>query len=91
MQPMCIVPCGRLPISLACFSDGSIAFLHRDADVLFDQPEAGIQAVFAYDSFYIGNDGDVEEFPYNTPIPYKEHHNLLKWLQQQQMEMPTFI
>lgn len=87
----------NLPISLVLLTDGvhgQVAFIKTSQfKTIFDQPTSlegtpeAVAAVFDEEGFKIGE----EEFHYNTSIDYKHNETLLKWLQQQNLQLPKHI
>lgn len=81
------IPLGGMPINLVLLSNGCIVFVKTcEFGVLFDYPEAGLQAIFQEDHFRIGE----EEYEYNWMYPYKTMPNLLAYLQQQNLIEPQW-
>lgn len=82
-----------LPISLILLTDGvhgQVAFIKTSQfKTIFDQPASpeAIAAVFDEEGFKIGE----EEFNYNMSIEYKHNETLLKWLRQQNLQLPKHI
>ena len=80
-------PLNRLPLNIVFISNGHIGLVPQGAfPIIFDQPEQGIQAVIMSEGLLAGS----THVPYNTSLPYKEMPELLQWLQEQEIEMPTF-
>lgn len=81
------VPIGNMPVQLVLLSDGTLVFIKvaRFGTILDQAPEGGVGAVFTDDNFQI----DGEDFWYNTIYQYKEKPNMLKWLQQQNLQEPV--
>lgn len=76
------------PVSLILISNGCVAFVKTAAvGVVYDSPEIGIPAIFTEAGFEING----EEFHYNEMINYKENETLLKWLVQQNLQLPQHI
>ena len=81
---------GTLPIALQLCTNETIAFLKaKNLKTIIDQPEMGIGAVFTPEGFYIGE----EKVMYNWGVgyDYKDLPEMLKWLQQQNLELPDNI
>ena len=87
MQYQAQIALGNLPFHLVIISDSTVAFsLHGNFKVIADNYSEGkVRGV--YDSQGFSLDG--EPFMYNTKYSYKEIPTLLKWLQEQELEMPN--
>lgn len=87
------VPLGRLPLTLFCLSNGTVAIglsqhpLAPFKDLLDVFPD-GVSAHFHTEGFEVSREGTVEQYSYGEQIRYKQQPLLLKWLQQQELESP---
>lgn len=83
------LPLGNLPFHLVLISDGTVAFvLHQHFKLIHDDhPKDSGKVVGIYDTQGFSLNG--EAFLYSTKYAYKEMPTLLKWLQEQELEMPN--
>lgn len=78
-------PINTLPLNIVYVSNGTIGIVPRgNFPVIYDQPEQGIHAIITPEKMIVGN----TNVPYNVSLKYKEMPELLKWLQQQDLEKP---
>lgn len=81
------VPINNLPINLVLLSDGTLAFIRdKNMKTLFCD-DGGVSATFTKNNFWL----DDVMYDYDSPMDYKENEKMLKWLQAQNLEMPTFV
>lgn len=87
----CQIPIGSLPINLVLVGNKEVAgvvFVKVSSfGVIFDMHNDGIQAIFHEDCFTLGG----EEFDYEVMYEYKNIPNMLKWLQQQNLQEPHVV
>ena len=84
------VAIANMPVNLVLLSNSTLAFVRvAQFKALFDTPpfEYGISAAFYEEDFSLGG----ETFAYNTAYEYKNIPNMLKWLQQQRLQLPNII
>lgn len=89
------VPLGRLPLHLVCLSNGCVAIVIQQSPFnpfrdLLDLSLHGVSADFSTTGFRMYRGDESEEYGYGQQIEYKQQPLLLKWLQQQELEMPEF-
>lgn len=83
---------GSLPISLVLISDGSVAFVKScNFKAICDSGDDDgkqIVAIFDNEGFQLGN---TDNFCYNVAYRYKEIPDMLKYLQQQNLQEPQGV
>lgn len=78
---------GSSPISLTCFSDGSIGFVPVMVfGTMIEEYVKDKQAIFDHTGFSLNG----KEYFYNTKYFYKEMEDMLEYLQSLKLEMPRF-
>ena len=84
-------PIGRLPLDISYLSSGQIMIHLKRENIQLLDFSAGIdnRAYFDNDEFTVESNDSIEIFSYNTPIEYKTHPLLLKWLQAQNLPKPN--
>ncbi len=86
MQPIQI-PIGNLPVHLVCCGeDASVAFVRvANVGVIFES-NGDKSSLFTNEAFCIND----TEYEYNMRYHYKAIPEMLEWLQDQNLIMPTF-
>jgi len=81
------IPIGNSPISLTCFSDGTLGF--TPVMVFTTMIEEYLEGKLAmWDSLGFSLDG--KQYNYNVKYAYKNLPDMLEYLQSLKMEMPQF-
>jgi hypothetical protein len=90
----CLVPGTTVVNGITYNVEGKVAFVKvAQFDTVFDQPQnrGDIGAIFYEDSFILIDEDWMETFNYSTIYDYKNIPRMLKWLQQQNLQLPEVI
>jgi hypothetical protein len=88
------IPIGSLPINLVLVGNqhkGAVVFVVVAPinNIVYD--EGTVSAAIDYQGFTLDDGDEYENFVYNTVYEYKSIPLMLKWLQQQNLQVPQNI